>query len=280
MADCGRKRRSSCESLFDAFRSRLDSLVSRLDSLQWAARRVPRSTCTNCRGGRGLIHQLLYSRSDRAYLQSELCVSSSKNVHRDAYLASYMRQRSLRDRRRLPFALPVSQVCGAFECIASALEHGERVVLRRFDRFHGVLRKTDVAPSHRRTRRHSPRTGARFRPARDLESFPRTNSNDRPAPRGSGLFLAIATALSLAWVTGACDSITSPAANWSCDVTVTAGARTGTGSATGSSQDAALSQARMSACSQLGLSGTRLTQCTQGQNPGFGSWSMRHSCEG
>ena len=58
---------------------------------------------------------------------------------------------------------------------------------------------------------------------------------------GARFLLAIAPASLLAYVLGACDSITAPSASWTCNVTVMGGSRTGTGSATGSSQEAALS---------------------------------------
>jgi len=61
-----------------------------------------------------------------------------------------------------------------FESLAAALERGDRVVLRRFGRFHAAPRKTGEA--------RSPRTGApagfprgrvvRFRPATDLRRLP------------------------------------------------------------------------------------------------------------
>ena len=61
-----------------------------------------------------------------------------------------------------------------FESLAAALERGDRVVLRRFGRFHAAPRKTGVA--------RNPRTGepvgiprgrvTRFRPAPDLGSLP------------------------------------------------------------------------------------------------------------
>ena len=64
-----------------------------------------------------------------------------------------------------------------FESLGSALERGDRVVLRRFGVFHAAPRKTGVA--------RNPRTGepvgiprgrvTRFRPAPDLSSLPGTS---------------------------------------------------------------------------------------------------------
>ena len=61
-----------------------------------------------------------------------------------------------------------------FESLGSALEHGDRVVLRRFGAFHTAPRKTGVA--------RNPRTGepvgiprgrvARFRPGTGLRNIP------------------------------------------------------------------------------------------------------------
>jgi hypothetical protein len=83
----------------------------------------------------------------------------------------------------------------------------------------------------------------------------------------------------LLWISPACDVLTS-ADDWTCEVTVNFGSRTATGTGTGSSQDTALDRAWEDACSRLNLSGSELTRCEDGKNPGiFSSWSARHSCE-
>ena len=76
-----------------------------------------------------------------------------------------------------------------FQCLDSALERGDRVVLRRFGIFHAGLRKTGVA--------RNPRTGeavrillgrvVRFRAATELRSFPRWRLSERRAVRAESL---------------------------------------------------------------------------------------------
>ena len=61
-----------------------------------------------------------------------------------------------------------------FESVASALERGDRVVLRRFGLFHAAPRRTGVARNPRTNEPvpMPPGRVVRFRPAPGLQSFP------------------------------------------------------------------------------------------------------------
>lgn len=82
----------------------------------------------------------------------------------------------------------------------------------------------------------------------------------------------------LAVAAAACIELTG-AAGWRCDATLTLDNRSASASGTGSTEQEARQEALSAACAGLGLSGSALSRCLAGQNPGGFSWQLDMHCE-
>lgn len=92
-------------------------------------------------------------------------------------------------------------------------------------------------------------------------------------PRSSRLIILTLCALVTAF---GCSTGTD--GQWSCDVTITWGDRTASGSGTGATETEARTAALRVACPKLGVSGDQLTRCQQG-HPLGGDWRLESDCE-